>query len=115
MPSFDRTGGLRTKGLVDRLVSTIAAVTLSMSSSSEDFLAPAPRQAPGDREAGAQRREALLAVLVLVAVHLDDSLLVLVLVLVPVFRGPAGPLQQPSAPPPPARALLLLVLLAEQQ
>lgn len=35
---FGRTGGLRTKGLVDRLVSTIAAVTLSMSSSSEDFL-----------------------------------------------------------------------------
>lgn len=35
---FGRTGGLRTKGLVDRLVSTMAAVTLSMSSSSEDFL-----------------------------------------------------------------------------
>lgn len=33
-----RTGGLRTKGLVDKLVSTIAAVTLSMSSSSDDFL-----------------------------------------------------------------------------
>lgn len=33
-----RTGGLRTKGLVDKLVSTMAAVTLSMSSSSEDFL-----------------------------------------------------------------------------
>lgn len=33
-----RTGGLRTKGLVDKLVSTIAAVTLSISSSSEDFL-----------------------------------------------------------------------------
>lgn len=35
---FCRTGGLRTKGLVDKLVSTMAAVTLSMSSSSEDFL-----------------------------------------------------------------------------
>lgn len=33
-----RTGGLRTKGLVDKLVSTMAAVTLSMSSSSDDFL-----------------------------------------------------------------------------
>lgn len=33
-----RTGGLRTKGLVDKLVSTMAAVTLSMSSSSNDFL-----------------------------------------------------------------------------
>lgn len=33
-----RTGGLRTKGLVDKLVNTMAAVTLSMSSSSEDFL-----------------------------------------------------------------------------
>lgn len=37
--SLGRTGGLRTKGLVDKLVSTMAAVTLSMSSSSEDFLA----------------------------------------------------------------------------
>lgn len=32
------TGGLRTRGLVDRLVSTIAAVTLSISTSSSDFL-----------------------------------------------------------------------------
>ena len=35
---FCRTGGLRTNGLVDKLVRTMAAVTLSMSSSSEDFL-----------------------------------------------------------------------------
>lgn len=40
-----RTGGLRTKGLVDKLVSTMAAVTLSMSSSSEDFLQHSEREA----------------------------------------------------------------------
>jgi len=40
-------GGLRTKGLVDKLVSTMAAVTLSMSNSSGDFLEDSKGEAGG--------------------------------------------------------------------
>lgn len=42
-----RMGGLRTKGLVDKLVSTMAAVTLSMSNSSGDFLEDSKGEAGG--------------------------------------------------------------------
>lgn len=42
-----RMGGLRTKGLVDKLVSTMAAVTLSMSNSSGDFLEDSKGKAGG--------------------------------------------------------------------